>query len=69
MRLLTWGLKGAGMNCVPNAAKILSHINLIQPGASETIYFNAPEKPGDYTILCTYPGHAMIMPIAVQVVK
>lgn len=63
------GLNGAQLSYIPNSPKVLFHTNLLQPGSSETIYFNAPDKPGDYTLLCTYPGHAMIMQIAVKVVK
>ena len=63
------GLKGSQMNYIPVTSKLLFHTNLIQPGASETIYFKAPLKPGNYTILCTYPGHAMIMQAILKVVK
>jgi len=63
------GLKGSQMHYIPGSTKVLFHTNLIQPGAAETIYFNAPLKPGNYTILCTYPGHAMIMQATLKVVK
>jgi uncharacterized cupredoxin-like copper-binding protein len=55
------GLKGATLHYVPKTAKVLYHTKLLQPGASETIYFIAPQKPGTYTYLCSYPGHAMVM--------
>ncbi|MBL0743598.1 plastocyanin/azurin family copper-binding protein [Chryseolinea lacunae] len=63
------GLKGSQMNYIPNSAKVLFHTNLIQPGTAETIYFTAPTKPGTYTYLCTYPGHAMIMQGTLKVTK
>ena len=63
------GLTGSQMNYIPVSTNVLFHTNLIQPGSSETIYFNAPLKPGNYTILCTYPGHAMIMQATLKVVK
>lgn len=63
------GLKGSQMSYVPVSSKVMYHTNLIQPGSSETIFFNAPLKPGDYTILCTYPGHAMIMQAVLKVVR
>ena len=63
------GLKGSQLNYIPNNSKILFHTNLIQPGASETIYFVAPSTPGVYTYLCTYPGHAMVMQGKLKVVK
>ncbi|HTE33979.1 MAG TPA: plastocyanin/azurin family copper-binding protein [Chryseolinea sp.] len=63
------GLKGSELNYIPNNPGVLYHTNLIQPGASETIYFNAPQKPGNYIMLCSYPGHAMIMQATLKVVK
>jgi uncharacterized cupredoxin-like copper-binding protein len=55
------GLKGPGLNYIPATQKVLYHTRLLQPNASEAIYFIAPEKPGTYTYLCSYPGHAMVM--------
>jgi azurin len=55
------GLKGPGLNYIPRTPKVLYHTRLLQPNASEAIYFMAPEKPGTYTYLCSYPGHAMVM--------
>jgi uncharacterized cupredoxin-like copper-binding protein len=55
------GLKGPERNYVPRTAKVLYHTRLLQPNASEAIYFIAPEKPGTYTYICSYPGHAMVM--------
>jgi azurin len=55
------GLKGSQMNYVPATAKVLFHTNLLQPNSSESIYFLAPEKPGQYMFLCTYPGHGTVM--------
>ncbi|HEX6891557.1 MAG TPA: plastocyanin/azurin family copper-binding protein [Chryseolinea sp.] len=63
------GLTGSQKHYIPSSPNVLFHTNLIQPGSSETIYFNAPLKPGTYTILCTYPGHAMIMQATLKVVK
>jgi uncharacterized cupredoxin-like copper-binding protein len=55
------GLKGPALNYIPGTQKVLYHTRLLQPNASEAIYFIAPEKPGTYTYLCSYPGHAMVM--------
>ena len=63
------GLKGAEMNYIPNNSNVLYYTNLIQPGASESIYFVAPSRPGNYTYLCSYPGHAMIMQGVLKVVN
>jgi azurin len=66
---LKLGLKGAEMQYVPVLSKVLYHTNLIQPGTSESIYFIAPTKPGDYAYLCTYPGHAAVMQGTLKVVR
>lgn len=55
------GLKGVNMGYVPNSSKVLFHTKLMQPGSNESLYFYAPEKPGDYTYVCTVPGHAQLM--------
>lgn len=55
------GLKGAEMNYVPITSKVLYHTALLQPGSSESIYFMAPSKPGEYPFICSYPGHAAVM--------
>ena len=58
---LNLGLKGSEMNYVPVSSKVLFHTSLLQPESSESIYFVAPTKPGEYVFLCTYPGHATVM--------
>jgi uncharacterized cupredoxin-like copper-binding protein len=62
------GLKGAEMNHVPKSASVLFHTKLTGPGASDTIYFVAP-APGDYTFVCTIPGHAQVMRGVLKVTK
>jgi azurin len=58
---LNMGLDGERLNYVPANPKVLFHTSLLQPGKSETIYFTAPDKPGDYPFVCTYPGHYLVM--------
>jgi uncharacterized cupredoxin-like copper-binding protein/glucose/arabinose dehydrogenase len=58
---LNMGLNGQKQSFVPNSAKVLYHTLLLQPGKSETIYFTAPDKPGEYPYICTYPGHYFLM--------
>ncbi len=58
---LKLGVKGMAMNYVPNTPLVLAHTKLVQPGSSQTIYFQAPEEPGVYEYVCTYPGHYMTM--------
>jgi len=42
---------------VPKTDKILVASNLLQPGQSQALVFEAPKQPGVYPIICTYPGH------------
>jgi azurin len=63
------GVKGSQMSYVPNSNKVLFHTTLLQPEASQTIYFAAPSKPGEYSFVCTYPGHHTLMRGILKVVK
>lgn len=58
---LNLGLDGEKMSFVPNSSKVLFHTSLLQPNKSESIYFTAPEKSGEYPYVCTYPGHYIVM--------
>ena len=37
--------------------QIIAHTGLVAGGESESITFTAPEEPGDYEYICTFPGH------------
>jgi glucose/arabinose dehydrogenase/plastocyanin len=63
------GLEGQEKNYIPPTEKILYHTNLLQPGTNEAIYFTAPTEPGDYTYVCTVPGHFYVMQGILRVVK
>ncbi len=63
------GLKGADMQYIPNSKNVLFHTNILQPEASETIYFTAPAEAGDYSFLCTFPGHHTLMVGNLRVIK
>jgi len=39
------------------ADEVLAHTKLLGPKESDTITFKAPAAPGEYTYLCTFPGH------------
>lgn len=58
---LNMGLDGEKLSFIPKSEKVLYHTILLQPGKSETIYFTAPETPGNYAYVCTYPGHYLVM--------
>jgi uncharacterized cupredoxin-like copper-binding protein len=63
------GLEGQERNYIPQTDKVLHHTNLLQPNTNESIYFIAPEKPGDYTYECSVPGHFYVMQGTMKVVK
>jgi uncharacterized cupredoxin-like copper-binding protein len=63
------GLEGQQKNYIPKTDKILYHTNLLQPNMTETIYFVAPSKPGEYTYECSVPGHFYSMQGTMKVVK
>jgi azurin len=46
---------------VPALPQVLEFIPIINPGKEHTLHFKAPEKPGDYPYICTFPGHWMAM--------
>lgn len=58
---LKMGLEGSQKNYIPNSDKVLYHTKILSPETSETIYFEAPTVPGDYSYVCTFPGHAYVM--------
>lgn len=42
------------------ARKVLAHTKLLGPGESASVTFVAPRTPGDYTYICSFPGHFAI---------
>ena len=55
------GLRGQEMGYIPDSDLVLFHTNLLEPNSSDIIYFVAPEKPGKYEYVCTFPAHAASM--------
>jgi uncharacterized cupredoxin-like copper-binding protein len=58
---LKLGLAGEKQNYVPVMTEVMYHTVLLHPKESDAIYFTAPDKPGQYPYLCTYPGHYLVM--------
>jgi uncharacterized protein len=52
---------------VPATSAILARSELLAPGSRQEIIFTAPDTPGDYPYLCTFPGHWRIMHGILQV--
>lgn len=55
------GLRGQEMGYAPVTGNVLFHTGLLEPETVETIYFVAPDKPGTFPFVCTFPGHSMTM--------
>jgi azurin len=63
------GLEGSQNNYIPESDKILFHTNVLSPETSESIYFEVPSVPGDYSYVCTFPGHYFVMQGIMKVTK
>jgi plastocyanin len=48
-------------NWLPDDPSIWLHSKMLNPHESDELVFNAPQKPGDYPYVCTFPGHALTM--------
>lgn len=49
---------GADAGYIPDdTSNIIAHTKLLKGGESVQITFTAPSEPGEYTYLCTFPGH------------
>lgn len=46
---------------VPDLPEVLHHIPVIDAETEHLLHFTAPEEPGDYPYLCTFPGHWQVM--------
>ena len=42
-------------------ADVIAYTRMIGGGESDTITFTAPDTPGEYPFLCTFPAHANLM--------
>ena len=48
---------------IPDSLKdqIIAKIDLLGPKKTGEVTFKAPEQPGEYPFLCSFPGHAALM--------
>ena len=53
--------EGFSKGYIPDSDKILVASKLLSPKQVQEITFQAPEKPGEYPYLCTFPGHWRMM--------
>lgn len=52
---------GPDKNYVPENPNIIASTKLVKPGESVTVTFKAPDQPGEYPYLCSFPGHYPLM--------
>lgn len=50
-----------GRTYVPDDKRIIAASKMIEPGMKTTLKFKAPDTPGNYEYVCTYPEHWMSM--------
>jgi azurin len=41
----------------PGDKNVLAHTKLLGPGETDTVLFTAPQAPGRYLYVCSFPGH------------
>jgi azurin len=46
---------------IPASTDVLAYTDVVLPRDEFTIYFHAPQQPGRYPYLCTFPGHWLVM--------
>ena len=54
---------------VPDSDKIFQATKMIEAGQQGKLSFMAPSEPGEYTYLCTFPGHSIRMQGTLVIVK
>ena len=63
------GSSGFAQRFIPKSDKIVASSDLLGHQKSQVLEFQAPTVPGDYEILCTFPGHRQSMRALLRVVK
>jgi len=55
-------MNSAGTEYIPAAqkGKVVAHTKLLGGGEEDTIVFLAPQQPGDYPFVCSFPGHMQV---------
>ena len=59
----------ANSEYVPSSRYVLGATKMLDPGETGTIFFKAPDKPGEYPFICTFPGHWRMMQGILTVTK
>lgn len=60
-KAMQMGVEGWGQHYNPGGKDVLHATKLVDASKQETLVFKAPDQPGDYPYVCTFPGHAYVM--------
>ncbi len=63
------GLEVGPPDYVPDDDAIIAYSPMADPGEIVEMTFTAPEEPGEYRYICTYPGHYGVMQGTMVVVE
>ena len=63
------GADGFAVAFVPQSDKIIVASDLLNYQKFQVLEFTAPSAPGDYDLLCTFPGHRKTMNGVMRVVN
>ena len=55
------GPDGPAQQYVPAIPEVIFATALVDPGGTLTVQFKAPDEPGEYPYVCTFPGHWRVM--------
>ena len=61
MKAMQLGAAGFQLGFVPKTDDVIWASKLLDHGKEQVIEFTAPTKPGDYPLVCTFPGHHLLM--------
>ena len=52
---------GWARHYIPQTDDVLVYTDIVPAKKEFSVFFNAPQEPGHYPFLCTFPGHWMVM--------
>jgi azurin len=58
---LKLGEKGFAVQWLPQDDRIIASSKLLDFNQKQILEFTAPDKPGKYEFVCTFPGHHILM--------
>lgn len=60
-RCVELGPQGPDLAWTPDSPRVLASSGMVGPKKEREMFFEAPQEPGDYLYLCTFPGHSTLM--------